>query len=127
MRPIGSCFPFTIAANNVFHILLELVPFGDDWVDGKPNRLMVLRSDPVKRLVQLVSTDHGETFTVRSVIEPGTMFNMANVERPTGVNTIPAGRAPAWIHFDGSPDYPGGKGVRNNSVFWVSGRDDDSK
>jgi hypothetical protein len=55
------------------------------------------------------------------------MFNMANAERPTGVNTIPAGRAPAWIYFDGSADYPGGKGVRNNSVFWVNGSDGDPK
>jgi hypothetical protein len=55
------------------------------------------------------------------------MFNMANVESPTGVNTIPAGRAPSWIYFDGSADYPSGKGVRNNNVFWVNGSDDEPK
>jgi hypothetical protein len=120
MRPIGSCFPFTITADNVFHVLLELVPYGDDWAGGKPNRLMVLRSDPVKRLVRLVSTNLGKTFAVETIIEPGTMFNMVNVERPTGVNVIPVGHAPPWIYFDGSADYPSNRQVRNNNVFWVN-------
>jgi hypothetical protein len=123
MRPIGSCFPFTVAADNAFHILLELVPFGDDWVNGKPDRLIVLRSDPVKRLVQLTSTDGGDTFAVQRLIEPGTMFNMVNVERPTGVNDIRSEPSPSWLYFDGSADYPRDGKIRNNSVYWVNGRE----
>jgi len=119
MRPIGSCFPFTSTADDTFHILLELVPFGADWINGKPDRLMVLRSDPVKRLVQLVSTDRGQTFSVRTAIEPGTMFNMANLERPTGINIIPAGHTPPWIYFDGSANNGGKGGIRNNNVHGV--------
>ena len=80
---------------------------------------MVLRSDPVKRLVRLVSTDRGGTFDIQPVIEPGTRFNMANVERPTGVNTIPANSIPPWIHFDGSANYPNKNQVRNNTVYWM--------
>ncbi len=98
------------------------MPFGDDWVNGKPDRLMILRSDPVKRLAQLVSTDHGETFNVRAVICPGTMFNMANVERPTGVNDIRSEPSPSWLYFDGSADYPRDGKIRNNNVYWVNGR-----
>ncbi|MBC8356380.1 MAG: BNR-4 repeat-containing protein [Planctomycetes bacterium] len=122
MRPIGSCFPVTITADNALHILLELVPFDDGWENGKPTRLMVLRSDPVKRLVRLVSTDRGKTFSVKSLIEPGTMFNMVNIERPTGINRIPPERSPAWVYFDGSPNYPGSVKVRNNNVFFVQRR-----
>ena len=116
MRPIGVCFPMTITADDAFHILMELVPLGDDWVNGKPERLMNFASDPVKRLVRLVSTDGGRTFTVQAVIEPGAMFNMVNIERPAGSNTIPAGRVPPWIYFDGSC----ANGARNNNVYWVN-------
>ena len=48
----------------------------------------------MKRRVRLVSTDLGETFSVESLIEPGEMFNMVNIERATGVSMLPPHRSP---------------------------------
>jgi hypothetical protein len=51
------------------------------------------------------------------------MFNMVNIERPTGVNTIPARRAPSWVYFDGSADNPRDGKIRKNNVYWINGRE----
>ena len=48
---------------------------------------------------------YGSRREFRGVIEPGTPFNEANVERPTGVNVVPAGTKPSYIYFDGHRRY----------------------
>lgn len=122
MRPIGVSATLSITADDAIHLLLELVPLDDGWVQGKPLRATVFREEPVKRLVLLVSRDQGRTFELRSIVEPGKMFNMANMERPTGVNVLPAGRTPPIVYFDGTCRYPKPGEVINNNVFFLDSR-----
>ena len=119
MRPIGTSVTLSITADDAIHLLLELVPFDDGWVQGKPLRAIVFREEPVKRLVLLVSRDRGQTFALRSIVEPGKMFNMANMERPTGVNVLSAGRTPAIVYFDGTCRYPKRGEVITNNVYFL--------
>ncbi len=119
MRPIGVCATLSIASDDSIYLLLELTPLDDGWVQGKPLRETVFREEPVKRLVLLGSRDRGKAFDVRSVVAPGTMFNMANMERPTGVNVLPAGRTPPIIYFDGTCRYPRPGEVINNNVYFL--------
>ena len=122
MRPIGVSVTLSMTADDAIYLLLELVPLDDGWVQGKPLRTTVFREDPVKRLVLLVSRDQGRSFEVRTVVEPGTMFNMANIERPTGANVLPAGRTPPIIYFDGTCRYPKPGEVINNNVYFVDAK-----
>ena len=120
MRPIGVSFPFTITSDNAFHLLLELVPLDDAWENGKPTRLMGLRSDPIKRLVRMKSIDRGKSFSVESVMDPGDNFHMANIERATNGRMIPADGPPAWVYFEGSPDYPAKGRIQDNKVYFAA-------
>ena len=118
MRPIGVDITLSITADDTIYLLLGLVPLDDGWVQGKPLRTTVFREAPVKRLVLLASRDQGQTFETRTVVAPGTMFNMANMERPTGVNILPAGQTPPIIYFDGTCRYPKpGEVIKNNVYF----------
>ena len=119
MRPYGSSVTLSITADDAIQLLLELVPLDDGWVQGRPLRTTVFREEPVKRLVLLVSRDRGKTFSLRSIVEPGKMFNMANMERPTGANLLPAGRIPAIVYFDGTCRYPKQGEVITNNVYFL--------
>lgn len=110
----------TIAEDDTLYALLELVPLDDRWLDGKPTRDMNFDEKPERRLVRLISRDRGATFEVESVIEPGIMFNEANVERPTGVNTIPSGSPPPFVYFDGLRRYCEEGEIIQNNVFFVT-------
>lgn len=120
MRPLGTSVTLSITADDAIHLLLELVPLDDGgWVQGKPLRTTVFREEPVKRLVLLVSHDRGKTFTLRSIVEPGKMFNMATMERPTGANDLPEGRTPPVVYFDGTCRYPKRGEVITNNVYFL--------
>jgi hypothetical protein len=119
MRPIGCRGALSIDEDDTLYLLLELVPLGEGWVDGKPTRGMRFLEEPVKRLVWLVSEDGGRTFRVRPALEPGLMLNQANTERPTGVNTIPAGRMPPFAYFDGLSRYREPGELIQNNVYLV--------
>ncbi len=88
--------------------LITLTPLDDDWKDGKPTRAMHMKERADQRLAWLLSSDAGGSFSVRSVLEPGTTFNCPSVERSVGANIIPADRMPGILYFDGSQGYPGG-------------------
>ena len=51
-----------------------------------------------------------------AALEPGRAFNQPSVELATGANRIAAGRAPAFLFYDGSNAYPGGEEYYNKPV-----------
>lgn len=118
MRPIGCRGALTIDQQGTMYALLELVPLGPGWIDGKPTRAMRFKADQ-KRLAWLVSRDRGKTFTVADALKPGTDFNQANVERPTGFNAIAPGDYPAFLYFDGTSRYREKGEVLQNKVYFV--------
>ena len=120
MRPMGVSVALSMDSADTLHLLLELTPLDDGWTQGKPLRDAVFREEPVKRLVLLSSRDQGESFEVKTIVKPGAMFNMATMERPTGVNDPGAGRTPSIIFFDGTCRYPKRGEVINNNVFFVA-------
>ncbi|MFT4588240.1 MAG: hypothetical protein ACI9VS_001788 [Candidatus Binatia bacterium] len=120
LRPMGVSVALSIDSADTLHLLLELTPLDDGWTQGKPLRTTVFREEPVKRLVLLSSRDRGKTFKVQSIVKPGAMFNMATMERPTGVNELPAGRPPPILYFDGTCRYPKPGEFINNNVFLVA-------
>lgn len=122
MKPIGVSVTLSMTADDAIYLLLELTPLDDGWVQGKPLRTTVFREAPVKRLVLLVSRDQGQSFETQTLVEPGTMFNMANMERPTGGTVLPAGRTPSIIYFDGTCRYPKLGEVINNNVYFVGAK-----
>lgn len=98
----------TIREDDTVCVLVTLTPFNEDWIDGRPTREMSMRERSDERLIWLLTKDGGNTFEVRSCLEPGGGYNVPSVEQPRGVNTIPSDRLPAVVYFDGSRAYPGG-------------------
>jgi hypothetical protein len=119
MRVTSCRGALTIGGDDTLFALLELLPLGKGWLDGKPTREMNFGEESVRRLVWLISHDRGESFEAESVIEPGTMFNEANVERPTGMNIIPGGTTPSFIYFDGKRRYREEGELIQNNVWFV--------
>ena len=89
-------------------VLVTLTPYDDEWRDGRPTRAMGMRERRDERLVWLLTGDGGKAFRVQPFLEPGGSCNCPSVEQPRGSNTVPVGRLPAVLYFDGSRAYPGG-------------------
>ena len=106
MRAIG-CWS-TIREDDAIHALVQLTPFDNEWIDGKPTRAINMDERSDQRLVWLISADGGRRWEVRPFLEPGSVCNCPSLEQSTGANLIPAGRRPAVLYFDGSSGYPGG-------------------
>ena len=115
-RPMACRGALTIDRDDVIHMLLELKPLGKLWLDGKPTRPLSFATEG-KELIWLTSRDLGKSFEVRTVIDNDQTFNQANVERPAGFNSIPAGRFPPFVYFDGTARYPKGGEVLQNKVY----------
>ena len=99
------------------YALLELQPLGKGWNDGKPTRGLNWETED-KRLVWLTLQD-GD-WKSQLALPQDMVFNEANLERPTGANTIPAGQFPPFVFFDGESRYPDKETgeVINNRVFF---------
>jgi hypothetical protein len=109
MRAVG-CWS-TIRADDAIFALVLLTPYSpahEEWIDGRPTRVMNLRERDDQRLVWVSSEDRGQSFSVREFLEPGAVCNCPSLERPVGANVIPADRTPGVLYFDGSNEYPGG-------------------
>lgn len=106
MRAIG-CWS-TIREDDAIHALVQLTPFNDEWIDGKPTRAINMNERSDQRLVWLISADWGRSWEVRPCLEPRSVCNCPSLEQSTGANLIPASRMPAVLYFDGSSGYPGG-------------------
>lgn len=118
-RPVGCRGAMTIDQGDTIHVLLEIVSLKSGWVSGKPTRKRQSDTASDKRLVWLASDDGGRTFKHRPALDAGLSFHQANVERPSGFNTIPAGKTPPFIYFDGNPKKKGRGHVIQNNVFVV--------
>jgi len=98
----------SISSDDTIFILATLTPYNDEWIKGRPSRAlkMVERNDEC--LFALTTRDFGNTCEVRTILKPGASINAPNIETPLGANTIPAGKFPTFIYFDGTRGYPGG-------------------
>ena len=117
-RPIACRGSLAIDSGGVVYALLELVPVGKGWVDGKPSRNMKFDVSG-KKLVWVVTRDEGNSFSVSPALADGLVFNQANVERPSGFNHMPEGRKPLFIYFDGTSRYPEKNEILQNHVYLV--------
>ncbi len=118
-RPIECRGRFTIGADDTLYALLNLVPLGAGWKDGKPTRALRFNAQEPGRLVWLISRNQGQSFTVMPASLDGQVVHEANLERPVGSNQIPAGSKPAWVYFDGLSRYPKRGEVIENNVYLV--------
>lgn len=118
-RPIGCRGSWSIDSKGAIYGLLELVPYPAGWVQGKPSRAMKF-SPTGKRLVWLISRDHGKSFTTTLALDKGSVFNQPNAERQTGFNHIRNGPFPPFLYFDGESRYREKGEVLQNNVFFVS-------
>ena len=120
MRPVRCRGALSIAEDDRFYALLDLYPLNVGWTDdGKPTRNMRLKPECRRRLAWLISGDACESFTAAPALEEGAIYNQPNLERPTGVNHIPAERRPPFIYFDGVSRYPEKNEILQNNVFLV--------
>jgi len=98
----------SIRDDDAIFALVQLTPYNDEWMDGKPVRSVNNRERDDERYVWLITRDGGDSFEATSFHEPGSACNVPSLERPTGANSIPANRYPSVLYFDGSSGYPGG-------------------
>ena len=101
MRPVNCRAALSIAEDNRSYVLLDLYPLDVGWTDEKPTRGMARRQPERRKLVWLISGDEPNAFTTAPALEAGATCHQPNLERPTGVNRIPAGRRPGFIYYDG--------------------------
>ena len=106
----------SIRSDDSICILVNLAPYNDDWINGKITRKMIMSEKTDERLLWLISTDGGETFSVETVLEPGVSFNNPSVEFPCGANRIDAFRKPFILYYDGTNAYPGGEEYYNKPI-----------
>ena len=59
-----------------------------------------------KRLIWLTLQDGDRDWKTQLALPQDAIFNEANLERPTGGNTISAGQYPPFVFFDGESRYP---------------------
>ncbi len=117
-RPTGCRGALTVDAAGNIHALLELQPLGKGWHEGKPTRGMNWNAK-AKRLIWLTRPDGAQEWRARPALPAGTVFNQANVERPTGVNLPAAGRRPPFVYFDGTSRYRKKGEIIQNHVYVV--------
>ena len=77
---------------------------------------MIMSEKTDERLLWLISTDGGETFSIETVLDPGVSFNNPSVEFPCGANRIDAFRNPFILYYDGTNAYPGGEEYYNKPI-----------
>ncbi len=103
------------------YALLELQPLGKGWNNGKPTRGLNWETED-KRLVWLTLQDGDRDWKTQLALPQNTIFNEANLERPTGVNTISPGQYPPFVFFDGESRYPdkeAGEVINKSGIFFV--------
>lgn len=107
-------------------ILANLVPLehpGANWNPGTLGRPAFWLRDyrELHRIVWLESSDYGETFAPREVLEydPNEGQVMPSIERPNGPNRILAGTRPSFIYTLGEDRYAHEGETIDNELWWV--------
>jgi len=120
-----GCKP-VMTDDDVLCILANLVPLerpGANWSPGVFGRPAFWLRDyrELHRIVWLESTDYGETFTAREVLEydPHEGQVMPSIERPNGPNRLPAGTRPSFIYALGEDRYAEEGETIDNELWWV--------
>ena len=118
-RPTGCRGAFSMDEAGTLYALLELQPLGKGWNNGKPTRGLNWETED-KRLIWLILQEGDRDWKTQLALPQDAIFNEANLERPTGANTISAGLYPPFVFFDGESRYPDKETdeVINNRVFF---------
>lgn len=120
-----GCKPM-MTEDDVLCVLLNLVPLEHPAANWHPGIFGIpafwLRDHPeLPRLVWLESTDYGETFTPREVLDydPARGQVMPSVERANGANRIAAGTRPSFLYSLGDSRYADEGETIDNELWWV--------
>ena len=111
----GNRGGFTVTAGDELQSLIPIAPIDQFGVPGasKVDALDV-------RHLWVTSADGGQTFAImRPLPETPAPRHVATVEKPTGHNTIAAGRSAGLLYVEGLHRYPRKDEVLNTKVYFV--------
>jgi hypothetical protein len=115
-----------MTADDVLCILGEIVPLDHpdaNWSPGIHGLPFYWLRDHVEisRIVWLESSDYGETFTSRDVLEfdPAKGQVLPSIERANSSHPIPAGTRPSFLYTLGESRYAHEGETIDNELYWV--------
>ncbi|MDP6778899.1 MAG: BNR-4 repeat-containing protein [Candidatus Latescibacteria bacterium] len=119
-------FKMVMTADDVLCILGEIVPLDHpdaNWSPGIHGLPFYWLRDHVEisRIVWLESSDYGETFTSRDVLEfdPAKGQVLPSIERANSSHPIPAGTRPSFLYTLGESRYAHEGETIDNELYWV--------
>jgi len=116
---LGPRAAFSIAADGLLQMCLPLAPLADFGAPGAPQ----IKPENV-RYVWVETADGGKTWRFREPVPrgDGLQRHHPTLERPTGGNSVPAGRTAAMMYFEGLQRYAEKDEVIQNRLYFVEVR-----